>query len=71
MIDREEAIDWALGKHERMVMVIPTANKNPWPLHGPETLCIGCLPVFVGDYLADIPDVFARVDEEENEVGGI
>lgn len=67
----DEIIDWILGKHERMVMVIPAASKDPWTLHGPEALCAGCTQIFVGEYLSDIPDVIEALGQDENEVSGI
>lgn len=66
---RDEIIDWALTKHAKMLLVIPAASKDPWTLHGPEALCIGCTQLFVGEYLSDIPDVLAVMDEDET--GGI
>lgn len=66
----DEILDWILSKHERLVMVVPVASKDPWTLHGPEALCVSCLQLFVGEYLSDIPDVIEALGYTD-ETGGI
>lgn len=66
----DEITDWILSKHERLVMAIPVASKDPWTMHGPEALCVSCLQIFVGEYLSDIPDVIETLGHL-NEISGI
>lgn len=66
----EEIIEWALGKHERVVKVLPVASEDPWTLHGPETICFGCSQLFVGEYLSDIPGVFEALGQDD-ETGSV
>lgn len=61
----ETLLDWMLDKHRRMAMVIPVASKNPWKLHDEENVCIGCLPTFVSEYLADVPAVMTEFEARE------
>lgn len=64
-MDKDEILEWALDKHRRMALVIPVASKDPWSLHENENVCVGCLPTFVSEYLADIPEAMELIDEEE------
>lgn len=61
MIDEEEVdrlneiLDWIEMKHEKLARVIPFASKSPFDLHDEDSICVGCLQVFVTEYSADIP----------------
>lgn len=55
-----DLIEWIDEKHKRIVNVIPAASDDPWTLHGPAHLCVGCLPLFVPTYLADVPEIISQ-----------
>jgi len=69
--DEETLIDWIDKKHRMVAKVIPVASSDPWTLHGEENICIGCLSMFVTEYLADVPEVMTEQKARELIAAGL
>jgi hypothetical protein len=57
-----DLLEWMEEKHSRIAAVISVASGDPWTLHGKGHLCVGCLPIFVPEYLSDVPEIIAYDD---------